>query len=66
MLIAISAKTSDCCLVLECAGWTALAGVASLVVLLMTVATWALRQYTTSPSRNGYSVVKNVPPLPRV
>lgn len=40
-----------------CAGWTALAGMTSLVVVLLGVATWAVRFYT-SPSREGYSAVK--------
>jgi hypothetical protein len=45
------------------AGWTALAGMTSLVVLLLTVATWAVRQYT-NPTKNGYSLVQKAAPLP--
>jgi hypothetical protein len=44
------------------AGWTALAGMTALVVLLLTVATWVVRQYT-SPSKDGYSLVQKKAPL---
>lgn len=40
------------------AGWTALAGMAALVVMLLTVATWSVRQFVMSPSRSGYDPVK--------
>lgn len=49
---------THCQLLLLCrAGWTAFAGITSLALLLLAVATWAVRQYS-SPSRDGYSVVK--------